>query len=163
MRPVRRGCRPRPPHRGWSWHARLRLWPLRSPSRPATALSACHRAVPRFSHPAGRSVRPPAAPAPRLRQLPVQLPGSNRAMVCSNVFLPSAILEAEGLERFAHFVDVEAELAGGEALALLFLICHALRCSLRDRTGLRTRHDHDTVIIRDDGIARLHARAGTDN
>src|SRR5262245_46133165 len=75
----------------------------------------------------------------------------------------SAVLQTQLRELLAHLVHVEAELAGGEALALLFLIGDALLGSFGDFRSLGARHDANAVIIRDDHIARFDALTRADH
>src|SRR5690606_10337065 len=66
-------------------------------------------------------------------------------------------------QRLAHAIDVEAELAGAEPLPLLFFLRDPALTRREDLLGLTAGHDDDAVVIRDDHVARIDERAGTDD
>src|SRR5690606_523108 len=72
-------------------------------------------------------------------------------------------LQPHVAERLPEAVHVEAELAGGEALALIFLLSLA-RLGLFEHLGGIGAPDHaDAVVVGYDHIARLDIGAGTDH
>src|SRR5579863_7477865 len=74
-----------------------------------------------------------------------------------------AVFETERGELAAHVVQIEPQLAGREALALLLLVRDALLRCLGDRCGFCAADAYDSVVIRDDGIAGLDTLAGADH
>src|SRR3954471_15828084 len=60
----------------------------------------------------------------------------------------------------AHAVDVEAELAGPQALARLGLLALAHRAGPQHLLGLRAVHHHDAVVVGDDQVAGMDELAG---
>src|SRR5690606_19239140 len=75
----------------------------------------------------------------------------------------SDILQTFFRKAFAHLVDVETQLAGSKALALVFFGSNAsfgLGCN---SLGFLTRNDADAVIVSDDDVTRTHIGASADD
>ena len=65
-------------------------------------------------------------------------------------------------ETLAHLVDVEAEFAGAQALALVRFVGDA-RARPSARRGVGALDDHDAVVVGDDHVARLDIGAGAND
>src|SRR5688572_3031381 len=70
------------------------------------------------------------------------------------------VLQPHLRKLLAHLVHVEAEHAGSELLALLFLVRGALVGGFSHLRGIRARHDADAVVISDHNVTRLNALTG---
>src|SRR6185295_10503909 len=68
---------------------------------------------------------------------------------------PLLVLQAELGELFTHLVHVEAELARGQALALVFLVGNTLLCGFGHLARVSAVHDAYAVVVRDHHVARF--------
>src|SRR5262245_60991694 len=69
----------------------------------------------------------------------------------------SFVFEPHLRELLAHLVHVEAEHAGSQLLALLFLGRSAFVGGFGHLRGIGARHDADAIVVGHDDVARLDA------